>query len=86
MKLSPEIRKTLVRIVMKYLNKPYLAELFAVTTQTVLKGFRKFFHRGWEGFKDELRNPKNNKITVGVSNQALRNAFELGTAKIQQAL
>jgi hypothetical protein len=39
-----------------------------------------------EGFKDELRNPKNNKITVGVSNQALRNAFELGTAKIQQAL
>lgn len=86
MKLSPEIRKTLVRIVMKYLNKPYLAELFAVITQTVPKGCRKFFYRGWEGFKDELRNPKNNKITVGVSNLALRNAFELGTAKIQQAL
>ncbi len=72
MRLSPEIRKTLVRLVKKGLNKTYLAELFDTTRQTVHRWCRRAFHRGREGFKDKPRNPKKGKITVEVEVSILK--------------
>ena len=66
MRRSSKIQKTLVRFVMKCLNKAYLTKFFAVTRHIVVSWCRRCFYSCWEGFNDETRNPKNEKINVGV--------------------
>ena len=71
MRRYSKIQKTLVRFVMKYFNKAYLTKFFAVTKHIVFSWCMRWFYRDCEGFNDESRNPKNDKINVGVFTLAL---------------
>ncbi|MGQ9690290.1 MAG: helix-turn-helix domain-containing protein [Thermoproteota archaeon] len=45
-RFSPGIRRALVRLARKGLNKTYIAELFDTTRQTVHRWCKRAFHRG----------------------------------------
>ena len=80
---TSELRKMFASLVAKGYNKNLIAKMFDVTRQTVARWSNKTSH-----FKDKKRDPKPKKITFEIEAfiLAIRNTFEWGSARIQQAL
>jgi IS30 family transposase len=87
-RLSPDIRGALNKLVKKGLAVTRIAELFDTTRQTVHRWLNRAKHVGREYFKDRPRKPKESKVTMEVelSILKLRTTFKWGTARIQQGL
>jgi transposase InsO family protein len=88
MRLTPEQRRQMVKMVRKGTKIKDVAELFGVSRQTVWRWCKRAKHRGRESFRDLPRKPKRRKITQRVEDAivALRTVYRWGTARIQQAL
>lgn len=88
MRLPADMRKAIVHLARKGLDKAYIAELFDTTRTTVHRWVKRACHRGSESFQDKERASKDGKVTVEVevSIMALRTTFGWGTARIQQGL
>lgn len=88
MRLKPDQRHALVDAVRRGIDKKTVATVFNTTVKTVSAWCKRACHRGSESFKDKLRKPRQNKITLDVELAiiAMRTMFEWGTARIQQGL
>lgn len=88
MRTTPLTRKTMVKLVKEGINKTTVAKVFNTTRKTVWSWCKRSYHRGKESFLNKLRKPKESKITFEVEFFiiAIRNTFDWGTARIQQAL
>ena len=80
---TSELRKIFASLVGKGYNKKFIAEMFDVSRQTVARWSNKKSH-----FRDKKRDPKPKKITFEIEAfiLAVRNMFDWGSARIQQAL
>jgi len=79
-RLAPNIRGILGKLVKNGLAVTCIAELFDTTRQTVRRWLRRSKHVGREYFKDKPEVPRVSKVTaeVEVAILALRNTFRWG--------
>jgi transposase InsO family protein len=88
LRLDPGIRGFFTKLVKKGLTITKIADLFDTIRQTVHRWIKRAEHVGREWYRDKPREPRKKKITerVELSILSLRNAFNWGTARIQQGL
>lgn len=88
MRYTPDIRKLMRDLVLRGRSIASIARFLGTARSTVYRWYKRAQHVGREYYKDKPRKPKESKVTVEVevSVLALRNTFDLGTARIQQGL
>lgn len=78
MRLSSELRETLVKAIKKGIDINVVAKTFGVSRVTVWRWCKRAYHPRKEYFKDKPRKPKQSKITfdVELSILAMRTFFK----------
>ena len=88
MRLPPQVRAWLVKIVRVVKNISVVSRAFGVSRQTATKWMKRANHRGHESFRDKPRKHATPKITPEIEDFILflRVVFNWGTARMQQGL